>query len=481
MPKWCTRRASNVWISNLIDLFVGNKHINFGLEENKMKKYLKKAVSIILALSVIFVMAACASETSTVQPTAATATGGTPDTASPEVPGTVKIGIILPFTGSNARIGQLQYNGMELFINNFNKAGGFASMNGATVEIVKADTTGAPEVGVTELERVITQKNVSAVLGPYNSAVGAATAPIAEKYKTPYILSNCTADEILYTPYKYVYRVNHSNTNDASDLVSFLKYLRDNKENASFTKFAVVYENTDWGKGMNKALAQYLTEGYGGEVVVSEAYQANAADFSSIISKIKASGAEVTIPVAYLADALLFTQQMAEYKCDSIILASSGGFTVPDFVQKVGPAGEYVLTAASWDLSVLPFKSEEATKLSEQYKEIYSEAMDGYAVNGYLAAAALVGAIDRAGSDDRDAINEALAATNVGSDDPALMFHPYSGISFEKEIRGMTHQNIYASGIILQVINGEFKLVGPSSLTGDDTELVWPIPKYSER
>lgn len=449
-----------------------------------MAKQWKKGLSALLALTLLLLAAGCASKPSEGGQTPGTSSppveskGSTPDGTAPS---TVKVGIILPFTGSNARIAQLQYNGMELFIKNFNESGGLKSMNGATIEIIKGDTTGAPEVGVTELERIITTENVSAVLGPYNSAVGSATAPIAEKYKTPYILSNCTADEILYTPYEYVYRVNHSNTNDASDLVEFLKYLRENKENADFKKFAVVYENTDWGKGMNKALNQYITENYGGEIVLSETYQSNTADFSSIISKIKSSGAEVTIPVSYLADALLFTQQMAEFKCPSIILASSGGFTVPDFVEKVGPAGQYVLTAASWDLSVLPFKSPEATKLSEQYKEIYNESMDGYAVNGYLAAAAMIGAIDRAGSDDRDAINAALAATNVGPDDPALMFHPYTGISFEKEIRGMTHQNIHAGGIILQVVDGQFKLVGPSSLTGDNSELVWPIPKYSER
>lgn len=393
----------------------------------------------------------------------------------------VKIGIILPFTGSNARIGELQYNGMELFINNVNEAGGIKSLNGAKLEIVKADSTGAPEVGVTEIERIITQDKVSAVLGPYNSAVGSATAPIAEKYKTPYMISNSTADEILYTPYEYVYRANHSNTNDAIDMIGFLKELRDTKENADFKRFAIVYENTDWGKGMYEALNKYLVSEYGGEVVLAEAYQANTPDFSSIIGKIKSSKAEVTIPVAYLADSLLFTQQMAEYKSESIILASSGGFTTPDYAQKVGAAGNQVLTIASWDTSVLPHKPEQATKLNEQYKSLYGEDLDGYAVNGYLAAAVMVNAIERAGSADREAINKALAETDLPADAPELIFHPYSGVSFEGEIREMTHQNTKARGIILQVIDGKFELVGPKDVVGEDSKLQWPITPYSDR
>jgi len=232
---------------------------------------------------------------------------------------------------------------------------------------------------------------------------------------------------------------------------------------------------------MSKALQKYLTEEYGGEIVVNEAYQANAADFSSIINKIKSSGAEVTIPIAYLADALLFTQQMYELKCESIIFASSGGFTTPDYAQKVGEAGNYVLTVAAWDKSILPYKPEEATKLNEQYKAKYGEDLDGYAVNGYLAAAVMIGAIERAGSFDREKINEALAATNLSTDDPALIFHPYTGLDFNGEVRGMTHQNTKAQGIVLQVIDGEFKLVGPESLVGDKSELVWPIPPINER
>lgn len=455
---------------------------------------LKRIMSLCLIAMIVTLTTACASKpaqnnTNTTTNTSSNAGTTKEDTNKPTETKTentdnvenLKLGIILPFTGSNARIAELQYNGMELFINNFNEAGGFKNMGGAKIEIVKADTTGAPEVGVTEIERLITKENVSAIVGPYNSAVGSATAPIAEKYQTPYILSNCTADEILQTAYKYVYRANHSNSNDAIDIVKYLKFLRETRENADFKKFAIVYENTDWGSGMSKALEKYLVEEYGGEIVINEAYQANAADFSSIINKIKSSGAEVTIPVAYLADALLFTQQMYELKCESIIFASSGGFTTPDYAQKVGEAGNYVLTVAAWDKSILPYKPEEAAKLNDQYKSLYGEDLDGYAVNGYLAAAVMIGAIERAGSFDREKINEALAATNLSTDDPALIFHPYTGLDFNGEVRGMTHQNTQAQGIVLQVINGEFKLVGPDSLVGDKSELVWPIPSINER
>lgn len=457
-----------------------------------MSEISRKILVMFMVLALVFTTVACTGEAKTpkeenkeekveTQPEKKSESDKTEVEVGGEKVDTVKLGILLPFTGTNARIGQLQFNGMEFAINNFNEAGGVKSLGGAKIEIVKTDTTGAPEIGVTELEKLVTVHNVSALLGPYNSSVGSSTAPIAEKYKTPYILSNCTADEILLESYKYVYRANHSNSFDGIDLINFLKDLKETKEDASFTKFAVVYENTDWGKGMKDVLGKAIPEEYGGEVVLSEGYQSNTADFSSIITKIKASGAEVVIPVSYLNDALLFTQQMAEYKSEAIIFASSGGFTVPDYATKVGEAGNQVLTIASWDQSVLPFLSEEASKLTAQYKEIYNEDFDGYAANGYLAAAVMLNAIERAGSTDRDEINEALENTDIKPGEPELVFHPYSGIYFKDDVRGMTHQNSGARGIILQVNNGKFNLIGPADIVGEKSELIWPVVPYSDR
>ena len=46
----------------------------------------------------------------------------------------------------------------------------------------------------------------------------------------------------------------------------------------------------------------------------------------------------------------------------------------------------------------------------------------------------------------------------------------------------MTNQNIYAKSIILQVIDGQFELIGPSSMVPlEESEIVFPIPSWSER
>lgn len=382
----------------------------------------------------------------------------------------VKVGVVLPLSGSNARIGELQKRGIELAVENKNNAGGIKSLGGAKIKLIYADSTGKPEVGVTEMERLIVKEKVDSLLGPYNSAVGASTAPIAEKYKIPYMLTNCTANEILEKGYKYVFRSNQSNAGDAKDIINFIDGIGKQTGKPAKT-VAIVYENTDWGKGMAAALPTEAQK-VGLKIVASESYTANAADMSSIVIKLKDLKPDVIIPVSYLNDAVLLTKTIAEYKLNSTIFASAGGFCVPDYVTKAGTAAENVLTLSGWDVDILNSKPKESTDLNNQYKSKYNDGdMDSYSVNGWLGASVLINSIERAGSVDKDKVRDAIAATNLTEKDPELLMHPYKGVKFG-QVDKMTNQNIYAGQLVMQVQNGKFKMVGPLGAT--QNKPVWP-------
>ena len=141
------------------------------------------------------------------------------------------------------------------------------------------------------------------------------------------------------------------------------------------------------------------------------------------------------------------------------------------------------VTFSSWDPSVLQFKTEEAVAINEKYKAEYSDGvdMDTYAANGWLGGAVMLNAIERAASTDPEAIKDAIHATDLGADSYECTLHPFEGIKFG-ETCGMTNQNIYAKSIILQVIDGQFTLIGPSSMVPlEESEIVFPIPSWSEQ
>jgi len=84
----------------------------------------------------------------------------------------------------------------------------------------------------------------------------------------------------------------------------------------------------------------------------------------------------------------------------------------------------------------------------------------------------LADAINRAKSLDPEAIRQALLATNIPGEQTIM---PWQGVKFDEK----THQNIYAQGVNLQIIGGQYYTVWPFDLA--TREIVWPMPKWSQR
>ncbi|MDI9505682.1 MAG: ABC transporter substrate-binding protein [Bacillota bacterium] len=391
----------------------------------------------------------------------------------------VKIGVILPFSGGSAATGELQMRGIQMYADRVNNNGGIKSMNGAKIVLVKADTMGLPEVGVTEMERLIAENaDMAAIIGPYQSGVGAATVPIAEKYGMPYMIVNCTTDSVLGDPnVKYSFRANLSNLNMSYTFIDLFKAFNEIKPD-SCRKIAMVYESTDWGSGVYNNTVNYVVEPAGVELVMAEAFDSGMADFSAIINKLKASGADVVIPAMYLSDAILFTTQMYEYDCNIPIVAQGGGFTVSEFYPSVGELANYLFSNSPWTPDIVNSRSEEAQQIRADYIEQYGLDLTEYEVNGWLGMGVLADALERCASTDHDTLAAAMLATNLTPDDDPLMFHDYTGVTFGTVNGNIYNQNTQANACAMQFFDGMYKYV---TCSADDPVMVWPVPAWSER
>ena len=67
---------------------------------------------------------------------------------------TIKVGILLPLSGSVAPIGVNNRRGHELAVEEINANGGLKALGGAMLEMVDGDTQGKPEIGLTELQKL---------------------------------------------------------------------------------------------------------------------------------------------------------------------------------------------------------------------------------------------------------------------------------------------------------------------------------------
>ena len=92
----------------------------------------------------------------------------------------IKIGVLLPLTGSNAKSGSIQKNSVRMAADKINAGGG---INGKKIEAIIADTQGKPDAGRRAIEKLITRDKVLLIGGGFSSSVTWATISIAQQKK----------------------------------------------------------------------------------------------------------------------------------------------------------------------------------------------------------------------------------------------------------------------------------------------------------
>ena len=139
---------------------------------------LKKLSAILLALMLLFSVAACAAPSATPAPAANAPASQAPASeapaAAPADGNVFRISTYLQLSGNNAEAGNNAKNGIDLAVKYINENGGF---NGSTVVIDHYDSTGSTEEAVKIVQKVIENKSADAVVGSVNSNEVSACIP----------------------------------------------------------------------------------------------------------------------------------------------------------------------------------------------------------------------------------------------------------------------------------------------------------------
>ena len=434
---------------------------------------------VMAALLLVSMLAACGGASSGTSGTnAGTSTGTSTNTGSGTGASTgagtgnsesgsevIKIGVILPFSGASAYVGNAQNFGYQYALEDFMEHYG-DQLGCKTIEFVTGDSTGVADTGVSEFERMVNNEGISAVIGTYNSGVAAAIAPVAIKYQIPFMVTNAVADVILAEDSNYVFRTNMGDNDAAPSYIDFLNYLN-STIGANLKNAAVIYEATDYGQGAYENLAGNVFPAAGVSIVLDEAFTQNSGDLSTVINKLKASNADAVFVVMGENDALLFSLQIVEYSVDIPVIAYGGGFIADTYITQAGSASEGVFASASYiyDPNVM---GEDALAIADNFVNSteYTTVIEPFA-NGWLGMYSLLEAIGRTGgSSDPNEIANALNDTSLTTGDRALLFHPtMEGVQYNDD-NGRYNQNTFAGMQFGQVQDGTYYVVFPE---GDNT------------
>jgi branched-chain amino acid transport system substrate-binding protein len=393
----------------------------------------------------------------------------------------IKIGAIYPLTGAAASSGAELKNALELaadIINNgakgipnlpFSAGGGLPNLKGAKIKLVFADHQGNPQVGASEAERLITQEKVVAVIGAYFSNVTATSSQVAERYKVPYLNPESSSATLTQRNFKWFFRTTAHDDLFVQNFFEFFKEL-EAKKGIKVTQLAALNENTLWGNETTK-LEVKLAQEKGYNLVKTVTYPAKTTQLTSEVQQLKAANPQVVMQSSYLGDAILSMKTFKELGFSpDMILANNAGFTDTEFIRTLGKDADYVITREVWSLD-LATKNPLIKQVNDLYNSRYKANFTGNSSRTFTGLMALADAINRAGSTEPEAIRKALAETNIPGD---KIIMPWKGIKFDA-----AGQNMYGSGILVQIIDGKYNTVWPFDLAARD--LIWPMPKWEQR
>jgi len=236
--------------------------------------------------------------------------------AAPPVPygGVIKIGHVAPMTGDIPKVGEDGKNGVELALDEIDwklKVG----PHEYKIEILLEDNESKAESAVAACTKLIKEDKVLALIGSYASKQTIPMGEVADREKTP-MISPWSTNPRSTKGRPYVFRACF--IDDFQGYVG-AKYIKDVY---GVKKVAVLYDvASDYPKGLAEFFKKSCEE-LGLEVVAFETFTTKDRDFSSQLTKIIESGAEILYTPQYYDEVPLIVRQAKELGWDKPIFGS---------------------------------------------------------------------------------------------------------------------------------------------------------------
>jgi branched-chain amino acid transport system substrate-binding protein len=332
---------------------------------------------------------------------------------------TAVIGFTASQTGSLNVESTRQINGLNLWMQQVNDAGGIQLADGRTVKFEsKFYDDESNKDRVQELyTRLATEDNADFLISPYSSGLADAAAVIAEQYEKIMITTGAASDSTYQKGYTLVYQ---SYTPASKYLTGALDLLKATDPEAK--KIAIVHENDKFSTDVSTALKTYA-ESNGYEITLFEGYDTGATDFAPYINKVQDSSPDAIMGGGHFQDGSTFAKQIFEKQTPVKFVSLLVAPPEPTF-SELGDAALGIIGPSQWEPQA-QFTEEAAAaggmtwfgptgeNFINAYQTQFSEEPSYHAAGGFVAGLLLQYAIETAGSLDTQAVGQALDAANL--------------------------------------------------------------------
>jgi branched-chain amino acid transport system substrate-binding protein len=285
----------------------------------------------------------------------------------------IKVGVAGPLTGPNAAFGAQLKNGAEQAAADINAKGG---INGQKIELSFGDDVSDPKQGVSVANKFVGD-GVKFVIGHFNSGV---TMPASEVYAENgiYMISpSATNPRITDRNLWNVFRTCGRDDQQGEVAAEYIG------KNLKGKKIAIVHDKTTYGKGLADETQKGINKA-GIKEVLYEGVNTGEKDFSALVSKIKAAGADVVYWGGLHTEGGLIVRQMR----DQGVNASGDGIVTDEFAAIGGPGVEGTLMTFAPDPQKRPEAAEVVKKFLAKNFKPESYTLYAYAAMEVIAQAA---------------------------------------------------------------------------------------------
>ena len=366
----------------------------------------------------------------------------------------VLVGGAISQTGRYAEPAGRQVNSIRLWADEVNARGGLL---GHKIVLRLLDDRSDTQTSIKLYEKLITEDKVDLVLGPYSSGITEAVANVTERYKMPFVAYGASSTPIWEKGRKYVFNIVAVAEDYQKGAVHLARQL-------GIKRAAIIGEDSLFPRQAGKGAREWAQK-LGIEIVVDENYPLKQTDFTALLQKIAAAGAEAVFSNSYFADSAAQLRQMREQNLNFKLYCSTIGPGLPNFPEQLGATAEYVLGFSQWEPLPQVLKHPGMKEYIEAYEKRFGEKPNYHAGGAYGALQVTEAAVKKAGSFDGDKLRDALASIDVPT-----VFGRY-----KVDARGMNSHE----GLTFQILRGKRLVVWPEKWAESKPEL--PMPEWSKR
>ena len=348
----------------------------------------------------------------------------------------LKVGLMLPATGTFASLGTAIENGFKLLV-----AENGGKLAGREVEFVKIDDESDPSKATDNVNKLIKRDNVDVLVGTVHSGVAMAMAKVAKDTGTLLIVPNAGADAVtgaMCAP--NIFRSSFSNWQPGFAMGEVVAKKGLQKVVTITWKYAAGDESV---RGFKEAF-----EKGGGKVIKELSLPFPNVEFQALLTEIAAAKPDAVYTFFAGGGAVKFVKDYAAAGLKKSVPLYSAGFLTDGTLDALGADADGLLTALHYADS-LGTPRDNAFRLS--YAKTYKLQPDVYAVQGYDAAQLLAVGLAAVKGDLSKKAEFAAALRKASIDSPRGKFSLSNG------------HNPVQDFYLRQVVGKENKVIGMAS------------------